>query len=135
MDAGQVSPGTGQLGHVLVHYARFDEAIRHFRRAVELDDLRPDSWRHLAETLELAAKPIEAFADWREAVQKLPDKAAIWNGLAWFLVNPAGTPDRWPMDLALFAAEQAVALSQGTNLAILNTLGVALYRCGELDRA
>ncbi len=67
--------------------------------------------------------------------EKFKDNAEMLNQLAWFIVDDRTklkTPD---YDLAIAIAQQAVELTKGEDAMILDTLGYALYKKGDVEKA
>jgi hypothetical protein len=74
----------------------------------------------------------KAIATLRQALAACPDHAAANNDLAWLLLT--GPKEHRDPNAALPLAQKAVALAPSNSL-LLNTLGVALYRCGQCAEA
>jgi tetratricopeptide (TPR) repeat protein len=87
----------------------------------------------LGRLAESAARPREAEASYRKAIELGPNSALYHNDLAWLLVA-------YPDD-AIRDAEQAISLAkraidiQPKAANVWNTLGVAQYRAGEYREA
>jgi tetratricopeptide (TPR) repeat protein len=123
------------LASLLMETGRAGEALPYLQRCIEVDDLQPESWRRLAQVLEDLGRDDEARATWERATQHLPGDPELWNSMAWFLIEPARLAEGWSPDLAAFAARCSLALTDPDAPDVLNTLGVALYRQGDDERA
>ncbi len=123
------------LAALFARTGRLEESVPLLRRCLELDDQEAVLWKRLAQTLRLLGRDEEEGEVRKEATVKLPQDPELWNGLAWFLVDPCREPSGWSPAWAVDAAEHAIALSRDPHPWSLNTLGVALYRCGEDERA
>lgn len=122
------------LGSLLAETGRAEEALSMYRHCVQVDELSP-AWLRIPGVLRLAGRDDEARAAWEEATRRLPEDPNAWNSLAWFHVDPLRKPELWSPDVAVGAAELALRLPGGEQPYILNTLGVALYRRGDDERA
>ena len=70
----------------------------------------------------------------RLVAQVFADKADVLNELAWSIVDPQKTgPGDY--ELAVKAAERAVALTKNEDAGVLDTLGLALFKAGKVERA
>jgi len=67
--------------------------------------------------------------------QVIADNAMALNQLAWTIVDPQGKWKTGDYDLAVLAAEQAVKLQESKDASTLDTLGLALFKAGQLERA
>jgi tetratricopeptide (TPR) repeat protein len=65
----------------------------------------------------------------------LHDNAEALNGIAWFVVDPAGKVRRQDLDLALKAAERANELTHGKDANVLDTLARVHFTRGDRERA
>lgn len=76
-----------------------------------------------------------ALEEFRIAVELDPKHAIAHNQLAWMLLtHPDSDGEYQALDEAVASAKKACELSVN-NDAFLNTLGVALYRCGDWSGA
>ena len=86
----------------------------------------------------LAAEGDNAFdetqACYVEALKLYPRNALLLNGYAWFLLT-AKAEKYHDAPKALELAKKAVALSDGDDGMILDTLALALFRTGDLEGA
>ena len=67
--------------------------------------------------------------------QVIADNATALNRLAWTIVDPQGKWKTGDYALAVLAAEQAVKLQEEKDASTLDTLGLALFKAGQLERA
>jgi tetratricopeptide (TPR) repeat protein len=106
----------------------FHAAARHFQRAVELDPNEPDSLRFQSVVCKILGRFDDAVAAAREATERAPDAASLWNGLGDTLIAAGRNAE------AVDALKRAITLKPGYGPA-LERLELALFRIGELDRA
>ncbi len=106
----------------------FHAAARYFQRAVELDPNEPDSLRFQSVVAKILGRLDEAVAAAREATERAPDAASLWNGLGDALIAAGRNAE------AVDALKHAISLKPGYGPA-LERLELALFRIGELDRA
>jgi tetratricopeptide (TPR) repeat protein len=105
-----------------------------------LGTMRPETFgsETLQQAAEVAARAqrwAEAKRFWGLAVQRMTVRnAGILNQAAWALVDTLPEAERDPRQ-ALIWAEEAVALTQAQDGAILDTLAVSLFQCGRLAEA
>jgi len=71
----------------------------------------------------------------RLVTQVLADNAMQLNSLAWTIVEPGGKVKHGDYALAVKAAERAVALLEGRDASTMDTLGLALFKSGQVARA
>ncbi len=143
----QQAPGepdpTAPLADLVAHTA-WDDAVAYFQRH------RPMLERHrdfagvaaaLASKLEGANRPAEAIGIYEIALAKSPQSLDVLNNLAYLLAGGAAADAGQPPPAfaqpprALLLAEQAVALTQRKNPAILDTLATAQAANGQRDKA
>lgn len=67
--------------------------------------------------------------------QILADNASQLNYLAWTIVDPRGKWKQGDYALAVQAAERAVKLLEGKDASTMDTLGLALFKVGQVERA
>ncbi|MFO0891546.1 MAG: tetratricopeptide repeat protein [Isosphaeraceae bacterium] len=136
-DAVRLEPGRADsriaLSTVLAMRGRFDEATSEAREAVRLMPGHAPTLAHLGFCNYRAGRFDEAREAYREALRRDPENDFATNALAWNLATAPGHEKNDPRE-ALALARKAVARapSQQTNV---NTLGICLYRAGELDEA
>jgi thiol-disulfide isomerase/thioredoxin len=71
----------------------------------------------------------------RLVAQVFADNAQALNQLAWWIVDPQQKRTSGDFGLAVSAAERAVKLVEEKDASILDTLGLALFKRGEVERA
>jgi WD40 repeat protein/Tfp pilus assembly protein PilF len=135
-DLGRVDLLRRRAGNYLALGER-DEALADIHRVEQLDPTRGPSTRAAlaAQLLQLAARRKDraaALADLRTALELVPDYAEAHNNLAWLLLT--GPQEPGVAEEALRHARQAVDLTADQPI-YLNTLGVALYRSGQVAEA
>jgi tRNA A-37 threonylcarbamoyl transferase component Bud32/lipoprotein NlpI len=106
----------------------FHSAARHFQRALEIDPYEPDSLRYQSVVFKILGRLDEAVAMAREATERAPDAASVWNGLGDTLIAAGRNAE------AVDALKRAISLKPGYGPA-LERLELALFRIGEADRA
>jgi thiol-disulfide isomerase/thioredoxin len=83
-----------------------------------------------------AQRPTDAAAYGQRLVaQVFAQNANALNQLAWTIVDPARKAAGGDYALAVQAAERAVSLDGGKDPNSLDTLGLALFRAGQVDKA
>jgi Flp pilus assembly protein TadD len=112
----------------------FAEAERHLRRALARDPGDGRARNNLGELLARRGATGEAILAWREALARDPSLALSANNLAWTL---ATHPDASVRDgnEAVALGERAVALTGGTDAALLDTLAAAYAESGRFEDA
>ena len=71
----------------------------------------------------------------RLVTQVLADNAMQLNSLAWTIVEPGGKVKNGDFALAVRAAERAVELLESNDASTMDTLGLALFKAGQVARA
>jgi len=71
----------------------------------------------------------------RLVTQVIADNAMALNSLAWTIVEPGGKVKQGDYALAVKAAERAVQLLEGKDASTMDTLGLALFKSGQVARA
>ena len=122
------------LGLSLLKSGRPDEAVDEFAAAALLNPRSPDAQYELGYCLAMLRRPEIAVAHLREAVRLRPDWAEPLNALAWVLATDSNAQIRDGAE-AVRLAEKAVALSQGRQPVVLNTLAAAFAEAGRFDDA
>lgn len=89
--ASTITPGNpimnNHLGTVLQARGRYDEAIRHYRRALQFDPDNPKTHSNLGRTLQLAGRGEEAVAHFRHALEIVPSYAHALMNLGVTMAN------------------------------------------------
>ncbi len=118
-----------------LHEQRFEDAAADFKAALAA---RPDLGPRVYPTLMQIAErqrdwpaKLEALARWADAA---PENPRAQNAYAWELLTSKDETLREPAK-ALPVARRAVELSESKNPAILDTLGLALFRNGKVEEA
>ncbi len=122
------------MGLALSAEGKLDEAISHYRQALEI---KPDYWQaqnNLGLALQSQGKLDEAVVHYRQALQVEPNSPLILNNAAWIL---ATHPDANVRDVkqAIIFAERAAELTKYQDVDILDTLAAAYAAAGQFDRA
>jgi thiol-disulfide isomerase/thioredoxin len=83
-----------------------------------------------------AQRPADAATYGQRLVsQVLADNAKQLNLLAWTIVEPGGRVKQGDYALAVRAAERAVELTKSEDASVMDTLGLALFKSGQVARA
>jgi tetratricopeptide (TPR) repeat protein len=104
-----------------------EDAIRQWRKALEVDPKYGPAHAGLGETLYAQGSFSEALAHWREAIELEPNDAVTLRRLAWALTScPDATLRSGSEAVAL--AVRALQLTGGKDAAVLDTLAAAYAR-------
>jgi tetratricopeptide (TPR) repeat protein len=122
------------LGTFLEQHSARAEALRHFRRAVELDPGRADAQLDLGLALERRGLIAEALEHLKVAVRDSPEWVDPCNELAWLLATGPDPALRDPHQ-ALRLADRAVVLSGGHDPNVLDTQAAVQAAAGQFARA
>jgi Flp pilus assembly protein TadD len=122
------------LGNVLLQNARVDEAISQYQRALQINPTNARFHVNLGAALLQKGRMEETVAHFQKALQIEPANPEVQNNLAWILATGPQTPLRNGAR-ALELANQANALTQGTDPVILHTLAAALAETGRFNDA
>jgi Flp pilus assembly protein TadD len=107
-------------------------AVAAYRQALQRQPRMAEAHHLLAAALDEPGNHVESDAHYREAIRLRPDWLVPRIELAWSLATrPAAGPDA--VRLALAEAEAATAMAR--TVATLDTLGAALARAGDFERA
>ncbi|MHC4971847.1 MAG: serine/threonine-protein kinase [Planctomycetota bacterium] len=125
----QSAAAHGNRGNALLWLKRYDDAIRAYERSIQIDPRHAIIHNNYAACLRAAGRAKDALVEFERAFDLgLPYDAELLNSWAWVSATAA--------DLDLRDAARAVKFARAAtklaphNGAILNTLGVALYRNG-----
>jgi tetratricopeptide (TPR) repeat protein/mono/diheme cytochrome c family protein len=121
------------LGRALAARRDAPEAIRHYRRALEI---RPDDagiHASLGSALVAIGTVGEAIREYRRALEIRPDFVVALTDLAWILAGSEQALRDPPEALRL--AERAARLTDSRNATVLDTLALAYFSAGQLERA
>ncbi len=112
-----------------------DAAIASLQKAIELDANSSLAHSSLAQVCLDADDIPRGILSYQKAMKLSPDDADLYNDAAWSLVTASGRDPRPDASsLAVEWARTAVELSPD-DAAVLNTLGVALYRAKQWQEA
>ncbi|MEO7998266.1 MAG: protein kinase [Gemmatimonadaceae bacterium] len=112
----------------LYHDDDFHAAARHIRRAIELDPHEPEALRLFSIINKILGRPDEAVRAAREATERAPDNAPLWNAYADSLMAAGRNSE------AVDALKRAIGLLPGYGPA-LERLELAHTRLGNTDLA
>jgi len=116
------------LGIVLFHQGRLEEAMAHYREVVRLAPAYCQAWNNLGNALASAGRVEEARRCYLKAIQIKPDYAAVFNNLGLMLANT----NRYAEAIPYLAS--AIQLKPDYVFAHWN-LGNALAGLGRADEA
>ena len=116
------------LGNALLSRGQVDEAIVHFRNALEIKPDSADAHNSLGNALEHEGQVDEAIAHYRKALEFKPDHADAHNNLGLALA------ERGQVDEAISHYRKALEIKPEFAEA-LNNLGNALAGRGQVDQA
>jgi tetratricopeptide (TPR) repeat protein len=116
------------LGALLFRQGRVNEAIFHFRKAVEIDAEQAEPQANLGNALLQNGDLDEAIAQYSNALRIKPNYAEVHYNLGNALLR------KGQADEAIAQYEKAIALKPDY-ANIHNNLGIVLFQKGEVDRA
>ena len=116
------------LGALLFRQGRVNEAILHFRKAVEIDTEQAEPQANLGNALLQNGDLDEAIAQYSSALRVKPNYAEVHYNLGNALLR------KGQADEAIAQYEKAIALKPDY-ANIHNNLGIVLFQKGEVDRA
>lgn len=112
----------------LFHDDDLHTAARHIRRAIELDPYEPEALRLMSIVYKILGRTDDAVNSAREATERAPDLAPLWNALADSLLGAGRNAE------AIDALRRALDLLPGFGPA-LERLELAHERLGHFDLA
>jgi Flp pilus assembly protein TadD len=118
----------------LFQLGRVDEAIAHFRSALEADPTVADIHNNLGAALVQKGQFEDAVAHYQKALELRPEYPGACNNLAWVLATSPQSAIRNGAR-AVQLARQANQLTSGGNLVILRTLAAAYAEAGRFPEA
>jgi Flp pilus assembly protein TadD len=119
----------------MLHVAgRLDEAVPHYRRALELRPDNAEARANLGRLLMLQGKTGEAAAEFEHALSVQPEAVSALTGLAWIRATSTDATLRRPGQ-AVAMAERARELSRGQDPQALDALAAGYAALGEFDKA
>jgi tetratricopeptide (TPR) repeat protein len=116
------------LGQLLFAKGQVEEALVHYRKAVELQPLSSEAHNNLASALRLTGRMDEALGHYRRALELQPDLAMAHHNLGEVLLQKGQTEE------GVAHLEKALALNP-SDAAARNSLGLALAKQGQLEPA
>jgi protein O-mannosyl-transferase len=134
----QINPESAEahfdFGNALRQKGKPDKAAAEFQSAVRIDPKYLEAHCNLGNVLMEMGKMKEAMPHFEQALQIAPADANIQNNLAWLL---ATSPENSLRDgrRAVELAEQAQALTGGTNAMVLRSLAAAYAEVGRFGIA
>jgi tetratricopeptide (TPR) repeat protein len=135
--AVHLAPNNGMahnaLGWALTNTGRSEEALAEARAGVRLIPDDSNANLNLGACLLDLGRYDEAEKAFRESIKNRPDDHFALNYLAWLLAT-SPEHERYAQNEAVALARKAVELSPQT-ASYVNTLGIALYRAGQLEEA
>ena len=132
---GEVAPEVSEaaavsvrLGDVLMTAGRFEEAVPHYRQALEHHPGDARTARHLGDALAASGRSAEAAEAYRTSIAAAPDDPAARRGLGAALLRVGRAEE------AAGALREAVELG-ADSAETRNDLGLAMAAVGDLDGA
>jgi Tfp pilus assembly protein PilF len=122
------------LGAMLHAFGRVDEAAAEYRKAIALKPENGEAHNNLGRLLMLQARFADAVKEFEEALRLDPEAVSPLTGLAWVRAVAADPAVRQP-DEAMRLAEQAAALSNRKDPAVLDTLAACYAATQQFDKA
>ena len=113
---------------------RFDEAIAHFQKALEIKPDFAEAHNNLGIARSQWEGILKALAERRELLRSRPDDIALLNDTAWVLATNPNASIRNGAE-AIELAQRAVQLSDGREPAVLGTLAAAYAEAGRFPEA
>jgi len=111
-----------------------DEAVVHFRKALELQSNHADAHYNLANALLQKGQTDEAMAEFQKALQIAADNIPARNNLAWLLATcPEATVRNG--NKAIELAQKADWLSHSRDPEVIGTLAAAYAEAGRFAEA
>jgi tetratricopeptide (TPR) repeat protein len=122
------------LGVLYASIGRVDDAIALYQRALKAKPDRPEVHYNYANALVMKKEYPQAIAEYREAFRCKPTFADAYCDLALLLATCSDASVRNGTE-AVALAKQAVALSEGKDPSILETLAAAYAEAGQFNQA
>jgi tetratricopeptide (TPR) repeat protein len=111
-----------------------DDAIAHYRRAIELNPRLAEAHKSLGGLLASLGRSVDAIEHYRAALRLRPSSPAVSSHLAWLLANKSdATPAE--RDEALRWAVQACRETAMQHPVALDSLAAAHAALGQFDQA
>jgi cytochrome c-type biogenesis protein CcmH/NrfG len=126
--------GQAGLGAALFQEGKRDEALTHYRKALQLEPGFFDANYDLGNIALQEGRPAEAVDRYQLALRVQPDNILACNNLAWILATcPRGSLRN--ATLAVQLASQADHLSKGKDPSVMSTLAAAYAEAGQFPKA
>jgi len=122
------------MGTAFLQKGRMDDAITEYQNALQINPDYVEAHSNLGNILAQRGRAGEAIAHFQKALQIAPANPTIQNSLAWLLATCPEASLRNGQK-AVELAEQANALTGGTNPLILHTLAAAFAETGRFGDA
>ncbi len=116
------------LGVLLINQRRFEEAMEHCRKAVQINPNYTEGLNNLGIALAAQGRFDEAIEDYHKAIRINPNYAEVLNNLGLAIAN------KGRFDEAIENYRQAIRINPNFSDA-LNNLGIALAAKGRFDEA
>jgi len=126
--------GVMRRGLAFSRLERFQEALKDFDRAIEMNENNADAYAHRGDTYQKLAKWKEAADDFLRASDLDKNSAHAYQSAAWLMATCPDEHYREP-DLAIQAAEHALAVAEKEEPWYLDTLAAAYASAGRYDEA
>jgi len=122
------------VGSIHLERGQVEQAVTCFRAALEMDGSLIEAHCNLGTSLVVIGEVEEGMAYLRQAVRISPDFVLAVRHLAWFLATHPSAEVRDPNE-AIRLAERAMAMTQGRDAGVLDTLAAAYALDGQYKKA
>jgi tetratricopeptide (TPR) repeat protein len=122
------------LGRSFFQIGRVEEAIVHYRKAIELQPRFVQAYNNLGNAFRRKGMATEAMACYQKAIELEPQFIPAQIGLAWMLAT-SPEPSVRNGDKAVALAEHANRLSGGTDPQVLRALAAGYAEAGRFSEA
>jgi serine/threonine protein kinase/Tfp pilus assembly protein PilF len=121
------------LAAVRVASGKPADAVDECRRALEIAPSHETAHIGLVDAIAATGDLAAARRELESWTAACPDSVQAWNRLAWFLVDPDGSPEQHDPVAGLAAARRAAAIAR--EVPVLDTLAQALFMNGDVAGA
>ncbi len=122
------------LGWVLLHSGRIDDASPLFARALQISPSMAAAHGGLGSAYSLRGDAAEAVREFRKTLQLKPDEYGVANNLAWILATHTDARIRNGKEAVRWAT-RATENPAGTPFEVLDTLAASLAEAGRFEEA
>jgi len=119
---------------MLLAEGKLDDAISHYRQALQSNPKHPEAHNNLASALAKQGKIEEAISHYKEALKSEPGYITALNSIAWILATHPD-PNVRDADEAVKFAERAAKLTRHQVATILDILAAAYAAADRFEQA